>query len=60
MALLDSTSLKFSNDILFVIFGRRNQKIWISKDLAQIQIQILFWFLFEPEKATWRFLIHPY
>jgi hypothetical protein len=31
MALLDSTCLKVSNGILFVIFGCRDQKIWISK-----------------------------
>jgi hypothetical protein len=33
---MDSTCLKVSSDILFMIFGRRNQKLWIFKDLDEI------------------------
>jgi hypothetical protein len=42
MALLDSTCLKVSNGILFVIFGCRDQKIWISKVWTEFKFEILF------------------
>jgi hypothetical protein len=35
-ALMDSTHSKDSNDILFVIFGPIDQKIWILQDSIEI------------------------
>jgi hypothetical protein len=60
MALLDSTYPKVSNDILFVIFGRRNQKIWISKDLDEIWFQTSIWIEFKPRTDTCRVLTGRY
>jgi hypothetical protein len=59
-ALLDSTYSKDSNDILFVIFGPRNQKIWFFKDLAKIRFEFLIWTLIDLGADTWPCLIAPY
>jgi hypothetical protein len=63
MALMDSTSLKVSNDILFTIFGPRDQKIWFIKDLDQIWFQILIQIGFKSREGHvalfyWQILVH--
>jgi hypothetical protein len=60
MVLMDSTCLKFSSDILFVIFGCRNQKLLIFKDLDEIWFENLIWICFGSEVATCRNEIHRY
>jgi hypothetical protein len=60
MVLLDSTHSKVSNDILFVIFGPMNQKIWIIQYWTEFRFEILFYICFESEQATCRFLISRY
>jgi hypothetical protein len=57
---LDSTCSKDSNGILFVIFGCRDQKIWIIQDLTAFWFEILFWIYFDSEANTWRVLIRGY
>jgi hypothetical protein len=60
MALLESTCLKVSNGILFVIFGHRNQKLWIMQDSIEIWSEFLFWISFKPKVAMWHVLIGGY
>jgi hypothetical protein len=57
---MDSTCSKDSNDILFVIFGCGDQKLWISKDLDQIWFEILIEICFSSEADTWTFPIGEY
>jgi hypothetical protein len=57
---MDSTHSKDSNDILFVIFGPIDQKIWILQDSIEIWFEILFWICFESEADTWRNIIGQY
>jgi hypothetical protein len=44
---MDSTRSKDSIDVLFVIFGRRNQKLWFSEDWTEFWFENKFEFLFE-------------
>jgi hypothetical protein len=60
MALLDSTCFKVFNGILFVIFRVTDQKLWFFKVSAQIWFNFYIEFLFDLEKATWRYGIRRY
>jgi hypothetical protein len=57
---MDSTCLKDSNGTLFVIFGHRNQKLWISKDLDEFWFQISIWIKFKQGTDMWQLLTGPY
>jgi hypothetical protein len=60
-ALVDSTRPKDSNDILFVIFGLMDRKIWFSKDLAKNIFEFLIiWTLFDLGADTCQIPISPY
>jgi hypothetical protein len=60
MVLLDSTSLKDSNEVLFAIFGPRDQKLWIMQDWVEIWLENLFEFYSDQRLATWSFSTGPY
>jgi hypothetical protein len=60
MALIDSTCSKDSNDILFVICGLINQKIWFSEDLDEFWFKFLFESCFKSGTATCLLLIGAY
>jgi hypothetical protein len=47
MVLMDSTCIKDSNGILFVIFGLMDQKIWISEVWTKFWFENKFEILFE-------------
>jgi hypothetical protein len=57
---MDSTHSKVSNGVLFVIFGRRDQKIWIIKVLYEIWFEIPIWITFKSGADTWSYLIRRY
>jgi hypothetical protein len=60
IVLLDSWCSKDSNGILFVIFGCRDQKIWILQGWVEIWFENLFKICFDQRLATWRFVIARY
>jgi hypothetical protein len=57
---MDSTSLKVSNGILFVIFWVTDQKIWIIKVLDEIWFEIPIWIEFKSGADTCHVLIERY
>jgi hypothetical protein len=57
---MDSTVYKLSNDILFVIFGPMNRKIWNLQDSTEFWFEFVIWILFESETDTWRDIIRRY
>jgi hypothetical protein len=59
-ALIDSTCLKVSNDILFVIFRAIVWKLWFLQDPAEFWFKIPIEIFFKPGPDTWRVLIRRY
>jgi hypothetical protein len=57
---LDSRCSKDSNGISFVIFGYRNQKLWIFKDSIEIWSGVSIWICFKSRADTWLFFVGPY